>query len=149
MTTPDAKGNEQFRGDPDAMAEAVASIIPFPEGAPGARPRLRVLDGTGKLDNGVSAAIVLGAAGAQIDVVGNARSFGQATTQFVYYDDAYAADAAEVARRARRGRGGPQRRRPTRPRTSPSCSAEDYVAVAGTDPSAVRPRPSTLGGQGG
>ena len=94
---------------PDAIAEAVASIIPFPEGAPGARPRLRVLDGTGKLDNGVSAAIVLGAAGAQIDVVGNARSFGQATTAVRLLRRCLRRRRAEVARRPRRGRGGPQR----------------------------------------
>jgi hypothetical protein len=142
---PDASGNEQFAGSPDAMAQAVASIVPFPEGAPGARPRLRVLDGTGKLDNGVSAAIVLAAAGAQIDVVGNARSFGQATTQFVYYDDALVAEAQKL--RDALGVGEIVRSEQTNSATDMTVVlGEDYVAVAGTDPSSAA-SPSTLGGQ--
>jgi hypothetical protein len=145
VTTPDGSGNEQFRGTPEAMAAAVASIIPFPEGAPGARPRLRVLDGTGQLDNGVSAAIVLAAAGAQIDVVGNARSFGQATTQFVYYDDAYAAEAQKL--RDALGVGEVVRSEQTNSATDMTVVlGEDYVAVAGVDPSSAA-SPSTLGGQ--
>ena len=145
VTTPDGAGNEQFRGTPEAMAAAVASIIPFPEGAPGARPRLRVLDGTGQLDNGVSAAIVLAAAGAQIDVVGNARSFGQATTQFVYYDDVYAAEAQKL--RDALGVGEVVRSEQTNSATDMTVVlGEDYVAVAGVDPSSAA-SPSTLGGQ--
>jgi hypothetical protein len=134
VTTPDGQGNEQFRGDPATVAKAVASIIPFPEGAPGARPRLRVLDGTGKLDNGVAAAIVLAGAGAQIDVVGNARSFGQATTQFVYYDDAYAAQAQKL--RDALGVGEIVRSEQTNSATDMTVVlGEDYVAAAGTDAS--------------
>ena len=67
-------------------AIAVAPIVPFPEGAPGRRPRLRVLDGTGQLDNGLGASITLAAGGGQVDVVGNARTFGESVTQFVYYE---------------------------------------------------------------
>jgi hypothetical protein len=123
----------------------VASIIPFPEGAPGARPRLRVLDGTGELDNGVSAAIVLAAAGAQIDVIGNARSFGQTTTQFVYYDDAYAVEAQKL--RDALGVGEVVRSEQTNSATDMTVVlGEDYVAVAGADPSSAA-SPSTLGGQ--
>jgi hypothetical protein len=146
VTTPDAKGNEQFRGDPEALAQAVASIIPFPEGAPGVRPRLRVLDGTGQLGNGVSAAVVLAAAGAQIDVVGNARSFGQATTQFVYYDDAYAEQARQL--RDALGVGEVVRSEQTNSATDLTVVlGEDYLAVVGPSPSVAEP--STLGGRGG
>ena len=69
-----------------AALDAVAAIVPFPDGAPGARPRIRVLDGTGKLSNGINAAIILNAAGGQVDVVGNAKSYGQTTTQIIYFD---------------------------------------------------------------
>jgi hypothetical protein len=69
-----------------ASQDAVAGIVPFPDGAAGGRPRLRVLDGTGQLNNGIEAAIVLAAAGGQVDVVGNARTYGAPTTQFIYYD---------------------------------------------------------------
>ncbi len=95
---------------------------------PGVRPRLRVLDGTGKLDNGVSAAVVLAAAGAQIDVVGNARSFGQATTQFVYYDDAFAEQAQKL--RDALGVGEVVRSEQTNSATDLTVVlGEDYVAV--------------------
>lgn len=70
----------------NAALDAVAAIVPFPDGAPGQRPRLRVLDGTGRLSNGINAAIMLNAAGGQVDVVGNAKSFGQETTQIIYFD---------------------------------------------------------------
>lgn len=146
-TYPDAAGNEQFVGASTGVSESVAAIIPFPEGAPGARPRLRVLDGTGELDNGVSAAIVLAGAGAQIDVVGNARSFGQATTQFIYYDDAYA-DEAEKLRDAL-GVGEIVRSEQTNSATDMTVVlGEDYVAVAGSGASSAA-SPSTRGGQDG
>jgi hypothetical protein len=143
----DVDGNERFEVDPEATATAVASLVPFPEGAPGGRPRLRVLDGTGKLDNGVSAAITLAAAGAQIDVVGNARSFGQATTQFVYYDDASARVAQDL--RDALGVGEVVKSDQTNSATDLTVVlGEDYVAAVGTDPSAVA-EPSTLGDEDG
>lgn len=146
-TYPDAAGNEQFASAPDAVAGSVAAIIPFPEGAPGARPRLRVLDGTGELGNGVSAAIVLAAAGAQIDVVGNARSFGQATTQFIYYDDAYADEAAKL--RDALGVGEIVHSDQTNSATDMTVVlGEDYAAVAGPGASSAA-SPSTLRGQNG
>jgi len=143
----DAAGNEQFVGDPAAIAGSVAAIIPFPEGAPGARPRLRVLDGTGQLGNGVSAAIVLAAAGAQIDVVGNARSFGQTTTQFIYYDDAQAAEAQKL--RDALGVGETVLSEQTNSATDMTVVlGEDYLAVAGPGASSAG-SPSTLGSQDG
>jgi hypothetical protein len=79
-----------------AALDAVAAIVPFPDGAPGARPRIRVLDGTGQLSNGINAAIILNAAGGQVDVIGNAKSFGQATTQIIYFDGTSEATAQKM-----------------------------------------------------
>ena len=81
-----------------AALDAVAAIVPFPDGAPGARPRIRVLDGTGQLSNGINAAIILNAAGGQVDVIGNAKSFGQATTQIIYFDGTSEATARQMQR---------------------------------------------------
>ncbi len=79
-------GGPMYTVQEAAALDAVAAIVPFPDGAPGQRPRIRVLDGTGKLGNGLDAAIMLNAAGGQVDVVGNAKSFGQSTTQIIYFD---------------------------------------------------------------
>jgi len=76
-----------------AALASVAAIVPFPDGASGRRPRIRVLDGTGKLSNGINAAIMLNAAGGQVDVVGNAKSYGQATTQIIYFEGTTEAEA--------------------------------------------------------
>ena len=75
----------------------MAAFVPFPEGAPGSRPRVRSLDGTGSLGNGVVAAIQLNAGGGQVDVVGNAKKFGQQVTQIIYFDGT----SEETARRMR------------------------------------------------
>ncbi len=67
----------------------VAQMIPFPVSPiPGARLRVRILDGTGTLSHGVNAAPLLVKGGGQIDAVGNAMRFDYATTQLVYHDDA-------------------------------------------------------------
>jgi len=142
----DAEGREQFRVDPEAAAAALAAIIPFPEGAPGTRPRLRVLDGTGELNNGLEAAIVLAAAGAQIDVVGNARSFGQTVTQFVYYDQGAEGAAREL--RDALGVGEIVHSEQTNSATDLTVVlGEDYLAVVG--PSGTVAGFHTKGGQGG
>ena len=57
---------------------------------------MRVLDGTGQLNHGIEVAMALSAAGAQVDVVGNARDFKAKTTEFVYYDDARKAEAQKL-----------------------------------------------------
>ena len=78
-------------------AEAVAPIVPLPEGAPGRRPRLRVVDGTGQLDAAQGAAVVLAAGGGQVDIIGNSRIFGFTKTQIVYFEDSQK-EAAEKMR---------------------------------------------------
>ena len=87
---------QRYAAVEEPAAAAVAAIVPFPEGAPGGRPRLRVLDGTGRLGNGLTAAIQLNAGGGQVDVVGNAKSFGQQTTQILWYEGSSEAAAAAM-----------------------------------------------------
>ena len=89
-------GGPMFTVQEAAVSDAVAAIVPFPDGAPGARPRIRVLDGTGKLSNGINAAIILNAAGGQVDVVGNAKTYGQETTQIIYFDGTSEATAKKM-----------------------------------------------------
>ena len=72
----------------DDVQALVAQLIPFPVSPiPGARLRVRILDGTGTLSHGVNAAPLLVKGGGQIDAVGNAMRFDYATTQLVYHDD--------------------------------------------------------------
>ncbi len=80
-------------------ASAVAQIVPFPDGSPGRRPRLKVLDGTGDLSDAEGPAIVLAAGGGQVDIIGNAPSFGADTTSITYFDPAQR-EAAERMRAA-------------------------------------------------
>jgi len=69
-------------------ASAVAAIVPFPDGSPGRRPRLKVLDGTGELSNAEGPATLLAAGGGQVDIIGNATSFGTDVTEITYFDPA-------------------------------------------------------------
>ncbi len=84
----------------DQVSSIVARLIPFPIGSPpGARPRVRLLDGTGKLEHGLAAAPLVVEGGGQIDQIGNGPTLDQAVTQLVYYDDAQR-PAAEALQKA-------------------------------------------------
>jgi hypothetical protein len=96
VTSEPGPGGEVYLPIDDDVAEVVAELVPFPRGAPGMRPTVRVLDGTGQLDHGVDAAVVLGASGAQVEVIGNATDFGVSTTEITYYDPALADDAERL-----------------------------------------------------
>jgi len=77
-------GGENFRPVADEVALLVSRLVPFPVGAsPDSRLRVRILDGTGQLDNGLPAAPPLVAAGSEVATVGNATRFDYATTQFI------------------------------------------------------------------
>lgn len=77
-------GSEILRPLSGEIAELVARLVPFPVGAsPDSRLRVRILDGTGKLDNGLPAAPALVTAGAEVATVGNATRLDYATTQFI------------------------------------------------------------------
>jgi hypothetical protein len=65
----------------------VARTIPFPIGpAPGERIRIRLLDGTGELTNGLPAVTSLVGDGAEVVSIGNAAEFGYARTQAIVSD---------------------------------------------------------------
>jgi hypothetical protein len=78
-------------------ATVINAAVPFPSSAPGvARPRIRVLDGTGKLGHGLVAAHNLAVAGAQIDSIGNAQSFRDPQTEFIVNNPANRAAAQHL-----------------------------------------------------
>lgn len=77
-------GEIRFVPAPQQVAETVSLLIPFPVGAsPDSRLRVRVLDGTGQLDNGFPAVPALVTGGAEIATVGNATRFDYEVTQFI------------------------------------------------------------------
>jgi len=80
-------------------ASVIAPIVPFPDGSPGRRPRLKVLDGTGELLNAQGPATLLAAGGGQVDIIGNATAFGADITEITYFDPAQL-DAANRMRAA-------------------------------------------------
>jgi hypothetical protein len=99
VTSESGPGGDVYLPIETEVTEVVGELVPFPRGAPGMRPTVRVLDGTGELDHGADAAVVLGASGAQVEVIGNATDFGVAGTEITYYDPAMA-DEAERLREA-------------------------------------------------
>jgi len=77
-------GGEDFEPVGDEVAALVSRLVPFPVGAtPNSRLRVRILDGTGQLDNGLPAAPDLVSAGAEVATVGNATRFDYVVTQFI------------------------------------------------------------------
>jgi hypothetical protein len=77
-------GEEDLRPSTTEIATLVARLVPFPLGAsPDSRLRVRILDGTGQLDNGLPAARSLVTADAEVATVGNATRFDYAVTQFI------------------------------------------------------------------
>jgi len=83
----DSGGNPAFRVDHEHLVELVSDLVPFPRGAfPGARTRVRLLDGTGTPDHALAAAPRIVPAGAEIVIVGNAESFDQVDTEVRYHE---------------------------------------------------------------
>jgi LytR cell envelope-related transcriptional attenuator len=121
----DADGT--FVVDPVAVADLIEDRVPFPVAAfPGARPRVRVLDGVGA--PGLAARVAREAvrAGGQVTVLGNADEFGATTSAIVYYDPAVSPSAEVLADAL--GTGPPERR------TGPNPDdLVDLTVVAGTD----------------
>ena len=87
---------EFYRPQSEEVAATVAELVPFPVGPPGGRTTIRVLDATGQLDHGTTAAVTLGAASGQVEVIGNAAEFGDPVSQIIYFDDATLADAERL-----------------------------------------------------
>jgi hypothetical protein len=114
----------------------VAKLIPFPVGAPpGARPRVRLLDGVGTLEHGLKAAPLVVDGGGQIDQIGNADAFDVAVTQLIYIDDARKADAEKL--RASLGVGEVVK-------GTTGGTATDVTVILGKDFAAQPPRSLTV-----
>lgn len=97
----DDGGTPTFVVDPVPAAELVADMIPFPRGnVPGARTRVRLLDGTGTPDHALGAAPLIVPAGAEIVIVGNAESFESPRETEIRYHSESQKDAAERLRDA-------------------------------------------------
>jgi hypothetical protein len=72
--------------DLDAIEQLMPTVVPFPTAAaPGARVRLRLLDGTGDGDHVLRTAPLVVPAGAEIVVVGNADRFDYEITEIRYH----------------------------------------------------------------
>lgn len=97
----DEEGATTFVVDPLPAAELVADMIPYPRGnLPGARTRVRLLDGTGTPDHALSAAPLIVPAGAEIVIVGNAAAFESPRETEIRYHSESQQDAAERLRDA-------------------------------------------------
>ena len=111
--------------DAAAVADLVARIVPFPVGAaPESRVRIRILDGTGRLANGLAAVPVLVAAGAEVATLGNATTFSYGVTQFIVTSES--GDASAERLRAALGVGEIVN-------SSEQASAVEVTVVLGTD----------------
>lgn len=123
-------------------ATLVSRLVPFPVGAaPNSRLRVRILDGSGQLSNGLPAAPPLVVAGAEVATVGNATRFDYPTTQFIVPPGV---DAARVEQmRAQLGVGEVVA-------SAESASAVDVTVVLGADAVAPLggpfPPPTTVAG---
>jgi hypothetical protein len=116
-----------FAADPAAVVDLVEERVPFPvASAPGARPRVRVLDGVGVAGLAPRVAREAVRAGGQVTVIGNADRFGSTRSAVVYYDPTLTAPAEELARTL--GIDGPDQREGPNP-----DDLVDLTVVVGTD----------------
>lgn len=93
-------GSVEYRIDAFGALDLAEERIPFPAAPrPGARPRVRVLDGVGAEDLALRTARDVIGAGGQVVVAGNADRFDATVTRVVYFEPAVAdrADAIAVA----------------------------------------------------
>jgi hypothetical protein len=75
----------RYRPDPEQLGPFVAASIPYPTSpAPGVRLRIRVLNGTDDPALTERAVRALVSRGASVSVVGNASTFAEPETRFVY-----------------------------------------------------------------
>lgn len=78
-------GDVRWRPDRERTADVVSRTIPFPVSpAPGARVRVRLLNGTTDDTLTTAAARRLVRSGAEITIVGNGPSFSEATTRVIH-----------------------------------------------------------------
>ena len=84
-----------YRVDQAKLARLLPSLLPDAP-LPAARISVRVLNGSGTPGAAQGPVPSLVEAGARVVLTGNADRFDYTTTQFVYYDDAHAADARRL-----------------------------------------------------
>ncbi|MEY2461831.1 MAG: hypothetical protein QOG30_3661 [Acidimicrobiaceae bacterium] len=141
VAQPTAAGGETFAPDTARVAALMTTFVPLPTPAsPGDRVRVRLLSGVGPVDVPKLLSSSLVTADAQITIVGNADRFDYATTEIVYYDDAFAAAAAELQQLF--GVGQPTKS------TTPADS-EDVTVIIGRDLVDKRGLQITTGSGGG
>jgi hypothetical protein len=81
----DTRGGVRYRPDARQVGEYVSATIPYPTSpVPGARFRVRLLNGTDDLELTHRAARALVASGAEIAIVGNAATFSEPRTRLLY-----------------------------------------------------------------
>lgn len=135
-----ASGATRFVPLNNDVAAMVSRLIPFPVGAsPQSRQRIRILDGTGKLANGLPAAPPLVKAGAEVATVGNAKAFDYRVTQFIVSPDARPEAVTQIVEAFRpqspvAGQGAPVGEVVA---TGDSGSAIDVTVILGEDVVAV------------
>jgi hypothetical protein len=96
-TAPVNKNGNGFVADTAQLNDLVTKTVPLPTSShPGARVRVRLLDGVRADQLWALAASKIVPLGTEITIVGNADNFNYDTTQVVYYDDAMAPAAAKV-----------------------------------------------------
>jgi hypothetical protein len=93
-------GDDIYRVDRDELAKVAPEVFPESRTA-GARPRVRILNGTGELELAQRVAQKLVPAGVEVTLTGNADPLGQRATQVVYYDP----DERAMAERVRSALG--------------------------------------------
>ncbi|MEY2403043.1 MAG: hypothetical protein QOD38_594 [Acidimicrobiaceae bacterium] len=138
---PSSGGAVTFLPDANSVAALMTSLVPLPTPAnPGDRVRVRLLSGVGPVDVVKLLGASLVSADAQITIVGNADRFDHATTEIVYYDDAFASAAAELQQLF----GVGQATKSTTP-----ADSEDVTVIIGKDLVDKRALQITTGSGGG
>lgn len=94
----DVDDAEAYVVDREELQALVEERVPFPVAPhPGARPRVRVLDGVGVEHLALRVARDVVRAGGQVTVLGNADRFDATESRVVYFDPAVEAIAREIA----------------------------------------------------
>jgi hypothetical protein len=88
---------EMYGPSEEMLPDLVAHAVPYPqEPSRGSRVQVQLLNGTTRRDLTARAATSLVAGSAEIALVGNAGSFAEATTRFVYTDSKLRDDAEKL-----------------------------------------------------
>lgn len=91
-------GGERYQVQEPELLAYVERAFPKLELARGLRPRVEILNGTGALGVAEVVADVVIPAGGKVTLTENVPGFGVPTTQVVYYEDRWRADAARILR---------------------------------------------------